>query len=212
MELSLFSGPAGGVFLFAGFLLLGLLALEVLGLLVGGSLFGLVDDLVPPLDVPEPDAFTSLLHWFMLGKVPAVAVITLLLGGFLIGGIAFQLASSAILGTPVAAWATLPAAVAFAVFFSRFFSRLLGRYLEDKNPPYTLQDLLGLEAVIDLGRAVVGQPTTALVRPPRGGRHYVLVEPVSSHEVFTKGQVVVLESLDSRVFKASPRVEPEQVG
>jgi len=170
-------------------LLFGLLALELIALVLGGSLMageGEVDlDIVdaPDLEVAdfdldldadvdlgefelaeiEADAPTvdtgGPLGWLGLGKVPFMIWLVVLLAGFGLSGMGLQLALRDLLGFDLPSWLAVIPAGAFGLWFARGFSSVFARLL-----PKTETEAMS-ERLLARRRGVITQGTASRGRP-----------------------------------------------
>lgn len=102
----------------AALILIGLVLLEVLGMLVALSPSHLLDQLLPDVSHPEGDlAADGFLDWLYIGRVPVLVLLILFLLGFSLTGYAVQFGSQAVLGTALPVWAAAIGALVLSVFF-----------------------------------------------------------------------------------------------
>jgi len=170
-------------------LLFGLLALELIALILGGSLLageGEVDlDMTdtPDLDIGDLDlgveadidlgeyelakvetdapevGASGPLGWFGLGRVPVMIWLVVLLAGFGLSGVGRQLALRVLLGFALSAWVAALPAGAFGLWFARGFGGVFARLL-----PKTETEAMS-ERRLARRRGVITQGTAAKGRP-----------------------------------------------
>ncbi len=170
-------------------LLFGLLGLELIALVLGGSLMageGEVDlDMVDTPDMEigdfdldidadvdlgdfelaevEPDAPgaepAGPLAWLGIGKVPFMIWLAVLLAGFGLSGIGLQLALRDVLGFDLPSWMAAIPAGAFGLWFARGFGGVFARLL-----PKTETEAMS-ERMLARRRGVVTQGTASRGRP-----------------------------------------------
>ncbi|MFQ6546773.1 OB-fold-containig protein [Aestuariibius sp. 2305UL40-4] len=203
-------------------LLMGLLAMELVFGLVGGSILGADADMadfdadldldieldveVGELDLAELDgieapeaaaeASTSPMAWLGLGKVPIVIWFAALLLGFGITGLAGQSVLSGILGTPLNAWiAALPAGAA-GLWFARGFSGTLARLVPKTETSAMSERSLGRRmGVVTQGTARRGSGAEVRVTDRHGNLHHLRAEPLDDAETIPQGaRVLVLRN------------------
>ncbi|WP_170513540.1 OB-fold-containig protein [Ruegeria atlantica] len=170
-------------------LLFGLLGLELIALVLGGSLMAgeaevdldVVDG--PDLDIgdfdPDVDADVDLgefelaeveadapgaapsgpLAWLGIGKVPFMIWLAVLLAGFGLSGIGLQLALRDLLGFDLPSWMAALPAGAFALWFARGFGGVFARLL-----PKTETEAMS-ERMLARCRGVITQGTASRGRP-----------------------------------------------
>jgi hypothetical protein len=154
-------------------LLLALLALEVIALLAGGSLFGGEDgagleigvdgpasafdlDLgeVPdmaamlaaadaPADLPEAAAPGGIAGLLGLGATPFMVWLAALLLGFGVGGLVLQSVLTAVAGGPLGPVVAVPLALVAGLAFARGFARAFGRLLPGTETSATSVQFMG---------------------------------------------------------------------
>lgn len=199
--------------------MLGLAALEVLILLLGGSLFGFVDDLLPDSldgdldaavegDIPLPDHsgggfLAQVLGWFAVGRVPFLVVIIALLTSFGLLGLALQTVLKQVTGFMLpASLAAIPAFVG-ASFSTRWLALRIARIIPNAETSAVSRDsFIGRVAMITLGSARTGEPAQAKLTDMHGQTHYVMVEPDRTSDVLTEGERILLVGRGDAVFKA----------
>jgi hypothetical protein len=198
--------------------MLGLAALEVLILLLGGSLFGFVDDLLPDSldgdldaavegDIPLPDDSSSVLSqvlgWFAIGRVPFLVVIIALLTSFGLIGLLLQGMLNNLTGFMLpASLAAIPAFVG-ASFTTRWLALRIARIIPNAETSAVSRDsFIGRVAMITLGSAKAGEPAQAKLTDTHGQTHYVMVEPDQISDVLTEGERILLVGRGTVVFKA----------
>lgn len=170
-------------------LLFGLLALELIALMLGGTLMageGEVDlDLVdgPDIDLGELDlsidadvdlaefelaeieadasqgASVGPASWLGIGKMPFMIWLVVLLAGFGLTGIGLQLALRDVLGFDLPTWMAAIPAGAFGVWFARGFGGVFARLL-----PKTETEVMS-ERMLSRRRGVISQGTASRGRP-----------------------------------------------
>lgn len=186
-------------FAFAAGLLFAVMLLELLALLVGGSIAGLFDggfDADADTDVDFP-----LLAWVGFGLIPGFAFGVVLLSLFSLSGYAIQgtvLKANGVLMTPVVAGllALIP-----TFLLSGPLSRYLGRTIfKDETDALSSDELLGGTATITLGETYAGHPSQAKITDRHRTTHYVLVEPLNPEDRFGSGDSVTLVQRDGARF------------
>ncbi len=203
-------GAIGLDFLFTGenwlftagiVVMLGLGLLELVAVMVGGSLSGFLDGLIPDMGGAGEG-----LAWLHLGRVPALIVLVLLLAmfsvlGFLLQGLAHAIFGAYIPSLPAAAVALLGALPA-----TRSSAGLIAHILP-RDETYSIRNasFLGRTAVVVAGMATKGRAAEAKFEDEHGQTHYVLVEPESEASVLMAGErVLLLRQVGSARFVAVP--------
>jgi hypothetical protein len=214
----LVTAPQNWPFVVALGVMLGLAALELLILLLGGSLFGLVDDLLPDnldgdvdvsaeAEVSGPDSSPGVLGhvlgWFAVGRVPFLVVVIAMLTSFGLLGLAVQALLRAMTGVMLpASLAAVPALVG-ASFATRWLALHLARIIPNAETSAVSRDsFIGRVATITLGSARSGEAAQAKLTDIHGQAHYVMVEPDQASDVLAEGERVLLVRRSNAVFKA----------
>jgi hypothetical protein len=200
--LALLNRPESFPFVVSLFLLLGIGALELVGLLLGMSLSGVIDDALPEFSV-EADgaqAVQKAFSWLGFGRVPALVILVIVLAVFSILGVSLQVSIMTLFGSPLpavlaglgAAAATVPASGLLVKAVARIFPK-------ETSSAINIESLSGQIATIVIGTARKGLPTQAKVRDHYGQTHYILVEP-ENDESFSQGDQVILAQLNGHIF------------
>ena len=188
--------PENGPFSIGLALMLVLALIEALAMMFGAALSDAVQDLfhIPHIDHGAPEgAFESVLGWLHLGRVPIMILITLMLGGFAIGGFVVQYLAKVVAGGYLPAWVASIPALASSVGFTRVVGGGVARVMpKDETSSVSEASLVGHTAMITIGTAKRGAPAEARLRDQHGQAHYVMVEPDVPDEEFTQGTSVLL--------------------
>lgn len=214
MELLL--NPANRVFAFALGLVVLLAALQVVALVLGGSLdlFDADADVDLDLDLDADGdvdvasdagflgALGGALDWLGVGSVPLSILITLWAAGFGLCGLILQSAMQSFSGALLPGWL----AVGCALFASFPLLKLSGAILRpilprEETEAVSTGTLLGSEGQITVGVARRGRPAEARVHDKWGKAHYVLVEPEQDGAEFPAGSHVLLLKRADHVFR-----------
>lgn len=201
----------------------GIALLEGLMTLLGVGLSNVIESLMPDIDFdvdadlsgPEVQSATPLsrlLGWLRIGKVPVLMLLVIFLTAFGLIGIAVQ---SFIHGT---AGFLLPGVIAsipaflLALPVVRVFGSVLSKLMpNDETEAVTVESLIGRVATITLGTAKQGSPAEARVQDMHGTTHYLMVEPDTQQEEFTKGDDVLLVRRAGSIFKVINNTNPSLV-
>ncbi|WP_372574590.1 OB-fold-containig protein [Ruegeria jejuensis] len=209
-------------------LLLGLLVLELVALMVGGSLMagegevdldvGEVPDLdgfdldvdadLDPLDLAEADleapAADALgpASWLGLGKIPTMIWLATLLMGFGLSGMGLQLMLGDLIGLNLPGWLAAIPAGAFGIWFARGFGAVFARLLPRTETESTSERRLSRRrGVITQGTASKGRPAEVRVIDRFGNAHYLRAEPMRDGVSLSQGtEVLVLRDRRSGGF------------
>jgi hypothetical protein len=183
----------------AGFLLVGLMLIQLLG----------AADLVPDLDSDmdgEVDGFGAadgLLSFLGLGKLPLMIWLALLLLLFMIIGYAGQQIIEGMTGALLPALLAAPLAAVAAIPATAIVARPLHRIMpKDETTAVSIDSLVGRFALIEGGTATPGSPARAKVKDIHGHLHFVMVEPDNDGQQFDPGEKLLLVRREGKVFKA----------
>lgn len=208
-------GPALFPFTLAAAVMTGLVVVEVLSLLVGHSLSGLVDnalgheaggggDLATAADADGAFSPAALMSWINLGRVPFLILLILALAvfalaGFLVQGLAAALVAPlpALLAVPVAGAATLPA----LRVSTRAIAGLIPR---DESYVVTADDLVGATAEVTLGPLDEGLPGQVRAVDRHGNIHFLRARAAPGAPAMATGARVLLVDRIEAVFVAVP--------
>lgn len=180
-------------------LILGLL--EGLGLLVGMSIMSLFDQFSPfemEVDVEleaevSSGGLTSLIGWLYLNKLPMLVWLVLFLSSFAIAGYTFNYLNLNVLSLTLPSFVASLTAFVAAIFLTRAFGAPLARLMpKNETSAVSTNSFAGLVAKITIGKATKDSPAEAVLTDQYNQKHYVLVAPETSDEIFEQSQQVVL--------------------
>lgn len=224
-------------FTFALALLVGLLGLEVVALLLGGSLMG--GDSDADLDAPvggemEGAELTGLdlgdldldalelegaeapttsgggvLGWLGIGKVPLLIWLAAWLMAFGLAGIGGQMVLREAFAVALpAGLAAIPAAL-LAFWFARGFGSVFARLLPKNETQALSETALGRRrGVVTQGTAARGRPAEVRVRDGYGNAHYLRAEPLNDQEQIASGtEVLVIRDRRAKRYVLVPLSE-----
>lgn len=220
--------PALAPFSLALALLLALFVLELIALMVGGSLFGAADsdlDLAPELaaldssfdvdpgDIPDLAALTEASDALSvsapaapspgvlgLGQAPFMVWFAAVLLGFGVVGFGVQSLTSSLLETTLPAWLAVGAAAVAGLGFARSFAGAFARLLPTVETSATSTQFMGgLRGVVSQGTARHGTPAEVRLRDRHGNLHYLRCEPLRADDVIPEGtDVLTLRERDGQ--------------
>lgn len=175
-------------------------AIEGVGMLVGFALSGLLDNLLPDLeldvdagDMADHGAFGEFLTWLRLREVPVIVVLIAFLTSFSITGFAMQQILAGTLGFMLPALIAAPIALFVCLPGVRLFAGVLGKIMpKDETEAVGTDTFIGRPATITLGTASMGSPAQAKLKDKHGQSHYVMVAPDNESESFEQGTGVLL--------------------
>ncbi len=189
--------------------------IELVSMVLGGSLSSAVDGLlpdidldidVPDIDVPDvdipdmdapsvdaPGSFATLLSWLNVGRVPFLVLFVIFLSAFGMVGIGLQGFTYEGLGFLWPAWLAAIPAFVVSLPITRFMGLIVGKIMpKDETLAVSQDSLIGRIAIIVLGTATLGSAAQGKVKDEHGRDHYVMIEPDTDSETFNEGQSVLL--------------------
>lgn len=208
-----FAGSIGnGPFTVALIVMLLLGSLEVISTLIGNTLSGIIDSLLPDIDIDievsaeieAPGLFIQSISWLGFGVVPFLILLIIFLTSFGLVGLIGQYAIHSIIGNTLPAWiATLPALL-ISLPFVHWGTKITALILpQEETTAVSINSLTGRKATITQGEAALGLAAEAKVEDQHGATHYVLVEPDSKDDRLPRGtDVVLVEHIKGKRFKA----------
>ncbi len=165
-------------------------------------------DVDADLDVTAPDspdldgsgaleggagAFTRVLGWLTVGRVPVLILLVAFLTVFGLAGLILQGALHTVIGFALpgslASIAVLFVAVPATRYFGLGFSKIVPKA---ETSAVSSDTFIGKVAVVFRGEAKAGQPAEAKLTDRHGQTHYILVSPDKSDEEFGTGDEVLL--------------------
>jgi hypothetical protein len=193
----LLGADGNGPFAVALLVMFVIAVLEGVMTLFGAGLSGLIDGLLPEVDLDadlaDGNALSRLLGWLRVGQVPVLMLLVVFLTAFGLIGLFIQSTARDLLGGLLPAGLAAVPAFALALPVMRGFGGLLGRVMpKDETEAVSEASLVGRVAVVTLGEARVGSPAEAKVRDGHGQTHYVMVEPHDTQQAFAAGSAVLL--------------------
>ena len=191
---------ANWVFTAALVVMLGIGALELVALLVGGSLSSMMDGVIG--DAPEAGG----LAWLHVGRLPFLVILVMLLASFSLVGFALQGVVSAVMGQGLPALAASPLALLGALPITRVAGSALRRIMpQDESAAIATSSFVGRTATLIAGEASAGKAAEARFQDEYGQTHYVMVEPhIASPNLRAGERVLLLRELSTGRYQAAP--------
>jgi len=183
----------------------GLGVVEILSLLLGASVSGLLDDGLGFHGPGHADASVlgGWMSWLNAGGVPVLVLAVVFFSAFAAIGFALQSVASNIL-TPLPLLMAVPASVALALPVTRWSSRSLARIIpRDESSVVSQSDLVGLLGTVTLGPLDQGHPGNVRVRDSHGNIHLLRAMAAPGHVIETGALVVIVDGTDG-LFQAIP--------
>ena len=212
--LDMLLSPGGFPFAIALGLFLGLLALELLALLLGGSLFAFDMDADVDLDLDIDtdldldvdgglEGASSFLTWLGLGEVPFIIWFASLLSGFGLSGLLIQSGAVAVLGAPLSPWIAAPLALIPGLLFAREVGTLVLRFMPKSETSAVARSRLGRRmGIVTQGTARPDSPAEARVRDAHGNLQYIRVIPAEGEDPIPQGSDILIMTEKNGVFHA----------
>ena len=180
--------------------MLGVGVLELVALLVGGSLSSMMDGGIG--DAPDAGG----LAWLHVGRLPFLVILVVLLGSFSLLGFALQGVVSVVIGQGLPALAASPLALLGALPITRAAGSALIRIMpHDESAAIATASFVGRTATLIAGEARAGKAAEARFQDEYGQTHYVMVEPHSTSPNLRAGErVLLLRELSTGRYQAAP--------
>lgn len=202
---------------------LGLFILEIIALVLGGSLMAVGTD-APDVDIDMDADFdvdldadvsaaadmeldvevspSGLFGWLGLKGVPFLIWLVSFLTIFGLAGLTLLTVTTAITGFALPLAATLPAAFTAAVIGTRFISSVVAAIMpKTESSAMSHRFLGGHKGIISQGTARRGSPAEAKIKDRHGNTHYLRVEPLDDDAEIAQGREVhVMRKRDGTFF------------
>ena len=200
--------------------------MEGLSAVLGASISGYLDDLLPveftgldvdgvDIDGPDvdgdfdidgadalPSAFTRVLGWLHVGRVPVLILFVLFLTFFGLAGFILQGIVESVTGILLPAPIASAPAFVVAIIFVRVIGSGLARIIpKDESSAVSPDSFVGRIAEIMRGTSKKGMAAEGRLKDEYGQLHYVMVEPDNDEETFNLGDKVLLVKRSGSVFK-----------
>lgn len=193
--MSWFLSDALQPFSIAAAILLGLVLIEVVGLMTGSSASQAMQD-------PEfGELADTALGWLNLGRVPLFMLLMLLLGTFAVSGMVLQALAEPSVGTLPPLLASMFAGF-IAIFATRLTSRAAARILP-RDETYVLSDddLVGRVGVVTVGPLEARFVGKVSVVDRHGNRHFPRARPSGADDVIETGASVLIVATADREYR-----------
>ena len=183
-----------------------LFTIEMLGMLFGASLLGVMDDL-PDIE-PDTEGFSgisTLTNWLSLDRLPLMIWLVLFLTCFGLSGYLINIGYSAYMdGRMTPPTLGVPAAIIISFILTGRFGGTLARILpKNESSALNNDDFVGAVGEITIGIARPGSPAEARFMDKFSQPHYMLVEPFESNDTFTRGDKIILIKKDINSWLAT---------
>lgn len=194
----------------------GLGIVEVLSLLLGASISGLLDDGFGFHGPGHADAgvLGGWMSWLNAGGVPMLVLVVAFFSIFAASGFVLQSVASNILA-PLPLLMAVPTAIALALPVTRWSSRGLARIIpRDESNVVSQAELIGLLGTVTLGPLDQGNPGNVRVRDRHGNIHLLRATAAPGHLIETGALVVIADGADGlfQAIPAPPELAPNHGG
>ena len=201
MELLL--APAAKPFAIASLILCGLIAVEMISMIIGHPMSQWFDH----SGHPEGDGHGSLfgaLDWLNAGRVPLMILIMLALGAFALTGFIIVAAARMLL-IPLPAIVSSAIALAVTVPVVRSTSRAISRIIpRDETYAVDEGDFIGRTAEVTVGPLDEGLPGRVKLRDAHGNWHFLRARAAKGQSPMAVGSTVLLVDREGSAFLAVP--------
>ncbi|MCB0346344.1 MAG: YqiJ family protein [Bdellovibrionales bacterium] len=194
--------------------------LEGVAAMVGLGVSGVLDSMLPDLDLPDADldldldadadfdlhvdgGLTKLLGWLHVGRVPVLVLFIIFLTSFGLCGLALQWFAETSFGVMLPSLVACVPAFFAALPCVRVTGGLIAKIIpKDETSAVSEDSFVGRVAILTLGTARRSEPAQAKLKDQHGQTHYVMVEPDETEEEFEAGTHVLLVKRNGSVFQA----------
>ena len=199
--MDLLLAPEARPFAIATLILIGLVAAEMISLLIGASASEWIDQ---SADAHGDTHLGGFLDWFNAGRVPLLVLIMLALGIFAAVGFALEAIARAV-WIPLPALAATALSAAAAVPLVRAASRTLAHVLpRDETYAVDAADFVGRTAEVTMGPLDDGLPGRVKLRDAHGNWHFPRARAAKGHGPMAVGATVLLVDREGTAFLAVP--------
>lgn len=185
--------------------------LEGVTTLLGLGLSGLLDSIVPELDVDldvdggfqATGPLTKVLGWLRIGQVPILVLLVVFLTSFGLIGFGIQSASHRMSGQFLPTFGAVGVSLVLALPLVRMCGGILAKIIpQDETEAVSEKSFIGRVAVVTTGKAKKGSPAQGKITDRYGQTHYVMIEPDEAGEEFLQGAEVLLVHQQGATFSA----------
>jgi hypothetical protein len=204
---SLFLAPETLPFGVALLVMLGLAALETIGLVSSFSPSEWIDHSLGP--TPEAGV-EGVLGWLHVGRVPTLALLILFLASFAVIGYALQIFAKGLFGVYVPALIAGVAASVGGVSTVRVVGGWLGQIMpRDETSIVSESEFIGRVATVTAASSRESLASSARLKDAYGRSHYILAEPDLPDLELSDGMEVLVVKKVGPVFRVIPNPHPK---
>jgi hypothetical protein len=211
--LSFLGLPGFQPFAIAGLIVLGLLAVETIGLLFGHSISAMLDAALhlhgPELHLEHDggdagglhagidyhggnSVFGTVFDWLNAGRVPLLILLIAAIGSFAVIGLVLQIVAMHV-AVPLPSSIAAVVAVLGALPSTRWTSRAVAKVVpRDESYVIAATDLVGLTGRVTLGPVAAGSAARAKIQDRFGNMHFPRVRPASRELVIPEGAAILV--------------------
>lgn len=204
--MSALTAPGLYPFTIAALILVGLVAVEIVAMVVGLSFSSILDHGVSDGVVhghADPGPLDTWMSWLNKGGVPLLILIMIWLASFAIAGFFIQGVAGAIVA-PLPTLVASLGAFAAALPLTRTLSRWTGKIFPgDETAAIDQADLVGLTGTVTLGPLDQGKPGQVRVKDRHGNIHVLRARAAADHTI-PQGAIVLLVDRSAGLFQAIP--------
>lgn len=197
--------PGTEVFWEALLVVAGLGFIELVSLLLGASVSGLLDDGLGHHGLGDHDGglLGGLMSWLNAGGVPILVFAVLLLSTFSVFGFAVQALAARAAG-PLPTLGAGSLALVMAVPTTRWLSRGLARIMpRDETNAVSQAGFIGLVGMVTVGPLDQGQPGIVRVKDEHDNIHNLRAQAAPGYLIETGALVIIVDGSDG-LFQAIP--------
>lgn len=170
-----------------------LFVLELVGLIFGISLIGILDDLPNNSIDVESGSVLAIGNWLNFNRIPLLIWLVVFLTSFGLLGFMINFTTKNLLSFTLPVWLSLTVVGFTSLIVTSRLSILIARVLPKfQSSAVNNEDFIGAVAHITIGSASKGNPAEAKFTDSYTQAHYVLVEPFEENELFLQGERVIL--------------------
>jgi Protein of unknown function (DUF1449) len=203
--MSAFAAPGFYPFTIAALILIGLVALEIVAMVIGMSFSTIIGHDLPHHDGHggESGPLDAWMSWLNKGGVPLLILIMIWLASFAIAGFAIQGVANAVVA-PLPTLIASAGAFAAALPATRVLSRWTAKIFPgDETAAVSQAELIGLTGTVMLGPLDQGKPGRVRVKDRHGNIHVLRAKAAADH-VIPQGAIVLLVDGSRGLFEAIP--------
>ncbi len=204
------AGPGTYPFAITALILVGLVAVEIVAMVVGFSLSSFLDNGLSHHVGPDDHGLLGgWMSWLNAGGVPLLVLIMIWLACFTIAGFLVQGVAQMLLRMLPAIVACV-LALALAAPATRTLSRWTARVIPGEETSVVRQaDFIGLTGTVTLGPLDQGKPGRVRVKDVHGNIHALRAKAAAGH-VIARGEAVLIVDGADGLFEAIPA--PKELG